>query len=437
MIQKRRITEFPEYRFYIPALTMKMLGGIGLCLVYTVYYTGGDTTQYFSDSVTVNKLLFTNPAAGIDVILNGLNLEKLVYFNPEIGYPVYFRDASTSFVVQIVSVCSIFGFRSYIPTTIIVSWISFIGIWNLFRVFLSEFPNLARKMAIAIFFIPSVLFWGSGILKDTFTLSAIGFFTYSFYNGIIFKKQVVKNIIILILASNVIICVKPYIYIALLPGALIWYANTIIGRISGKFLKFAIAPIFIIVTIAFSIVLINYWGSSFGRFSPDQLIERAIITQVDLKSDYYKGNSFDIGTFDNSISGILSVAHKALIAGLFRPYLLDSSNILMFISGIENTFILLMAIKVLWRVKILGIFRFFFKNHFLTFSLLFSLFFAFSVGLSTSNFGSLVRYKIPSVPFFVASLFIINYYLDEEKKERDRIKLASQNASGNAEMFRI
>jgi hypothetical protein len=112
MIQKRKIDEFPEYRFYIPALTMKMIGGIGLCLVYTVYYTGGDTTQYFSDSVIVNKLLFTNPAAGIDVIFSGLSREKLVYFNPEIGYPVYFREASTSFVVQVVSVCSIFGFRS-------------------------------------------------------------------------------------------------------------------------------------------------------------------------------------------------------------------------------------------------------------------------------------------------------------------------------------
>ncbi len=437
MIQKRRIEEFPEYRFYIPALTMKMLGGIGLCLVYTVYYKGGDTINYFNDSVMVNKLLFTNPPAGIDVILNGLNREKLAYFNPEIGYPVYFRDPSTSLVVQMVSIFSIFGFRSFIPTTIVVSWVSFIGIWNLYRVFLSEFPNLARKMAIATFFIPSVLFWGSGILKDTFTLSAIGFFTYSFYSGIILKKQVIKNIIILILASSLIIVVKPYIYIALLPGALIWYANSIIGKISGKFLKLAIAPIFIIFTIVFSIVLINYLGSSFGRFSPDQLIERALITQLDLKSDYYYGNSFNIGTIDNSFSGILSVAHKALIAGLFRPFLFESNNTLMFFSGVENTFFLLMTIKLLWRVKILGIFRFFFKNHFLTFSLLFSLFFAFSVGLSTSNFGSLVRYKIPAVPFFIASLFIINNYLDEEKAERDRIKLASQNASGNAEIFRI
>jgi len=437
MIQKRRIEEFPEYRFYIPALTMKMLGGIGLCLVYTLYYNGGDTTQYFSDSVIVNKLLFTNPAAGIDVILNGLTREKLVYFNPDIGYPAYFREASTSFVVQVVSVCSIFGFRSFIPTTIIVSWVSFLGIWNLFKVFLSEFPQLARQMAIAIFFIPSVLFWGSGILKDTITLSAIGYFTYSFYNGIILRKNFFRNLLILIFASYVIIVVKPYIYIALLPGALLWYVNAFISRISGQFLKFAIAPLFVVVTISFSIFLINYLGSSLGKFSADQLLDRARITQQDLKSSYYKGNSFDIGDFDNTVGGIMAVAHKALSAGLFRPYLIESNNLLMFISGIENTFILMMTLRVLFRLKVLGVFRFFFKNHLLTFSLLFSLFFAFSVGLSTSNFGSLVRYKIPSVPFFVASLFIINYYLDEEKKERDRIKLASQNASINADVFKI
>ncbi len=416
---------------------MKMLGGIGLCLVYTVYYTGGDTTQYFSDSVIVNKLLFTNPAAGIDVILNGLTREKLAYFNPQIGYPVYFREASTSFVVQIVSVCSIIGFRSYIPTTIIVSWVSFIGIWNLFRVFLREFPQLARQMAIAMFFIPSVLFWGSGILKDTFTLSAVGYFTYSFYTGVIIKKNFLRNLVIIILSSAVIIVVKPYIYIALLPGALLWYVNSLISRISGKFLKFAVAPLFIIITISFSVFLINYLGSSLGKFSADQLFDRARITQQDLKSSYYRGNSFDIGEFDNSITGILKVSHKALAAGLFRPYLLEASNLLMFISGIENTFFLIMTLRVIYRVRILGIFRFFFKNHLLTFSLLFSLFFAFSVGLSTSNFGSLVRYKIPLVPFYVACLFIINHYLNIEKIEKDQMKLKSQNASASAELFKI
>ena len=41
---------------------------------------------------------------------------------------------------------------------------------------------------------------------------------------------------------------------------------------------------------------------------------------------------------------------------------------------------------------------------------MFSLFLAFAIGISTSNFGSLVRYKIPVMPFYIASLFIINYY---------------------------
>jgi hypothetical protein len=41
------------------------------------------------------------------------------------------------------------------------------------------------------------------------------------------------------------------------------------------------------------------------------------------------------------------------------------------------------------------------------FSIIFSVFFAFSVGLTTSNFGALVRYKIPAVPFYIAAMMII------------------------------
>ena len=60
----------------------------------------------------------------------------------------------------------------------------------------------------------------------------------------------------------------------------------------------------------------------------------------------------------------------------------------------------------------------------LVFSVFFSLFFSFSVGLTTSNFGSLVRYKIPAIPFYVASLFIIHYTYkkDIEKKEMDVVE---------------
>jgi hypothetical protein len=41
--------------------------------------------------------------------------------------------------------------------------------------------------------------------------------------------------------------------------------------------------------------------------------------------------------------------------------------------------------------------------------LVFSIVFAFAIGISTFNFGSLVRYKIPIYPFFLSMLFVLNY----------------------------
>jgi hypothetical protein len=67
------------------------------------------------------------------------------------------------------------------------------------------------------------------------------------------------------------------------------------------------------------------------------------------------------------------------------------------------------------------------KNHLLTFSLIFSLFFAFSVGISTSNFGSLVRYRIPALPFFVACLFIMQYYFDLRNREEKPVETDEKN----------
>jgi hypothetical protein len=45
-----------------------------------------------------------------------------------------------------------------------------------------------------------------------------------------------------------------------------------------------------------------------------------------LKRDYYGGNSFDIGTFDPTIQGIIGKAPKAIMAGVYRPYIWDQVN---------------------------------------------------------------------------------------------------------------
>ena len=181
-----------------------------------------------------------------------------------------------------------------------------------------------------------------------------------------------------------------------------------------------VGPFIVIITVGCAYLLLASMGDSLGKFSVDQILEKAVITQRDLKSDYYGGNSFDIGDFDSTLPSILSVSHRALFAGLFRPFITETRNILMFISSLENLALLIFTISLLIRLRVFGFFKYFYVNHLLTFSLIFSLFFSWSVGLSTSNFGSMVRYKIPGLPFFLASLLIIRHLHMKETAAREQ-----------------
>ena len=50
---------------------------------------------------------------------------------------------------------------------------------------------------------------------------------------------------------------------------------------------------------------------------------------------------------------------------------------------------------------------------------IFSITFAFAVGITTPNFGTLVRYKIQCMPFYIAMLFMLLDYKKSVVKKRE------------------
>ena len=53
----------------------------------------------------------------------------------------------------------------------------------------------------------------------------------------------------------------------------------------------------------------------------DSALEQAQIIQEDLlREEQYGGNNYELGSIDNSILGLLSVAPVAIITALFRPF---------------------------------------------------------------------------------------------------------------------
>jgi len=145
-----------------------------------------------------------------------------------------------------------------------------------------------------------------------------------------------------------------------------------------------------------------------GRYSVDNLLQQAWIIQDDLSREAYGENSFDIGDFEPTIPGVLSKAPIAIVAGMFRPFIWECNNILMIFSGLENFALLVLTIFYFFRTGLFSSIKYIAKEPFFISCFIFVIVFAFMVGLTTANFGALVRYKIPVIPILMVILLGLN-----------------------------
>ena len=405
--QLKNIDTNPSYKYYIYGLFLKIGGGISVCLIYALYYGYGDTLNYYNDCVVLINL-------GQKSLLNVWDFligpSQALYYeiDSNTGAMQYFSDPHARAVVKLTFLLCAVSFKSFIGMTILIAYISYWAIWRLYQVLIEEFPHLVYEFAIALLFIPSVFFWGSGLLKDTITFSAVCLFSSSYFIILTQKKAYAKNITFIIISSALLIWIKPYIFFALLPGSILWFGGIQLEKVDNNLIKSLSTPFLIIFSLISGYFMLNLMSGFLGDYSLDNVLDKAVTTQMDLKSDHYQGSAFDIGDFDPTIQGILAKMPAAINAALFRPYIWETYNVTMMLSGLENLIMLLFTIYLLIKLKIYNLFRLMFRHRILFFTVYFSLFFSFSVGLTTSNFGSLVRYKIPAIPFYVISLIIIS-----------------------------
>ncbi|MDD4148533.1 MAG: hypothetical protein PHE33_00740 [Bacteroidales bacterium] len=408
-------------KYFLYGFYFKMFVAIFFALIYDQYYNrGGDTFSYFYGASRMGDVLFKDPLAYFKMFF-GFITESNVYDLPaNLGYFPSFRDPSVYAVHRFISPFTILGFKNYYLTIIVLNVMNYIIIWRAFMFFKKIFPTKEKILAIGLLFIPSVAFWGSGIVKDSFTYTFALVFIVSFYKLFFLRKIGILNLVKIIISVYIIISLKPYILYALLAGGFTWMGFKYILMVKSKVLRVFVFPV-IMLAVAFGGMYVltgaaNIAGGSYKDV--DSMLSKAVISQQDLKQDYYGGNSFDIGDFDPTIGGAASVTPAAIIAGLYRPFLWEANSVVMLLSGLENMILLLLTIYVLLRAGPVFFLKQLAKEPFLIFCFVFTLIMAMGIGLSTSNFGALVRFKIPLIPFFLMGWLFV---LDEYRKSK-RIK---------------
>lgn len=377
---------FPRQPFLWLALGLKILAGISLGLVYTYYYEVGDTFGFFEDARKLSAL-FSHQAFEYCRFL----------WSGDGSFPVYDQlnniQARSLFLVKVVSVVGLFAMDNYWIISFYFSLISFFCALYLISKIAIYFPRQAYAAMVAFLFVPSVLFWGSGIVKETLALASL-FFLSGFYLVIVFRATPkIWEWLVVILAAFFLWSLKYY-----------WAAIFFPSSISTVLVYKLLIPRFKVLTAAQSIAaLVAIFltlgvGASF--IHPNFYLTRFLQVIADNHDAFvaaYAGGPFvHFTNLRPSWPSMLANSPWALISGLYRPFLGEGTTIFQGLMAIENLFLFMLTLYNLRYAT--AIYR---SPHRLMIisALLFIMLLAIFLTLSTPNFGTLSRYRIGYLPF--------------------------------------
>jgi hypothetical protein len=120
-----------------------------------------------------------------------------------------------------------------------------------------------------------------------------------------------------------------------------------------------------------------------------------------------EGALINYGEISPTFIGLAKLLPQAAINALFRPFLWEAKKLTSLMAAIEGAFFFGLTIFVFFRRGPLTPFKMMAKDSTILFSFLFSIVFATAIGMNCFNLGTLVRYKIPCLPFYIISLMLI------------------------------
>lgn len=404
----------PYKNYFIGGLLFKLCGALAFCSVYNFYYNGGDTNVYHWGSTWVWEHFLSDPTDATRIALTPS--DALDPRNRGIATATHFyHNESTYMVVRFASILSVFTFNSFWAISLLFAFLSFSGLWALYRVFVDNYPKLYKELAIAVFFLPSVFFWGSGIMKDSLSIGALGWFVYSFYYFFIKRDQFILPLILLPICFLLIAVLKIYIILGIIPALFYWLLTHYYQQIKNPPLKAMVAGLFITTVVGLSVLAYQNIQFLFWQ-AFDVFVSRAATFQSwHSYLESTRGQTgYSLGIINFTPMGIIAKIPASLTATFFRPFLYEVRNPVMLLTALESTVLMGLTVYVFLKVGILKTFALIVNKPLIAACVIFAFFFGFAVGFTTYNFGALARYKIPCLPFYLAALFMLLSYKKEK-----------------------
>jgi hypothetical protein len=296
--------------------------------------------------------------------------------------------------------------RTIYALAIISSFLALYGQWQIFLVLRRRFPEAPTSLlAVCVLFVPSTTYWASGPTKEAFAVFGLGLLVAA-VDLIDLRKSRLKTSVFLIVGATAVGLTKPYLLLPLaVAGLVYWYLSAAIRR-DGRF-RIRGPRLVATATLAiFSIVLL---GEVFPRFAYDQVATGFAGLQL---YGGQGGSGYSIGDpTARTMVQQLVFAPIGLVFVFLRPTLFEIRNAAMALSAIETAICVLLILRLVVRMGLSRPLRWVLRDPNLAAASVFVLILAVSIGLSTTNFGTLSRYRAPMMPFYATVLLVLNMQL--------------------------
>ncbi len=364
-------------------------------IAYGIYFSQptllstSDSWNYFQLSKGETDWLLQDPFAFIkDIFTSGYHHSSNLFLQGN----SYWNDLKSNVMIKLMALCNLFTFKNYYANAVLLNYIYFFGPVAVYRVFS---PKAQKNIpsAIAVFCIPSFLFWCSGAHKDGLLFTCIGLIIYFFYTQLRNRKINYAYIVYSLFLLIIIFALRNFLAFLLLPALLVW-----------ALCDFYPKKKWLIILLIYGTGIFLFFLTGFLK-DANNFPEYIVKKQQEFKV-LGGGSQIDLPALQPTAISYLKFLPNAFDISFLRPHFSEWKSISAIFATLELCALWLFVFLSVFRLKKDSIFR----TSFFVFCCCFSISVLLLCGYTVTLSGAITRYRSIILPFIITPFVMCLFY---------------------------
>lgn len=375
----------------------KMFAGVLYIYINKYHNNGGDIFEYFKDCNVIFNQLKESPIYYFRLVFLPNNVSIPYDLKPMIYEMGFWNDTGAYMMVRFNALIRLFSFGNFYIHGVFSGIFSFIGSFLIFKLF--EQKLNANKIVLYSFFLtPTLLFWTSGIHKESISIFALGLILYHFFKLIDNHKNL-KHLIFFSIGMILFFFTRNYMLLALIPSLL---AYTIHKKLNISFRYSTTFSVLLIIT------FLNFAKiPSYNKTGFEVIIEKRQQFE-DLK---YGNTAIVLDEINPNFFSLIKNSPKALFNTTARPHFGEIKNKFLLFASIESFALVVLIFLAIISFPKLNLE----EKNIVIFMLIYSISLLLIIGWIVPNVGAIIRYRSLALITLVPTLiFTTSKYYGKE-----------------------